>query len=645
MTHLETGTRRVPARLLDKTSRRRVLEALALGAVVSACSRSTDDTTSALVAPTDSTAPPTSLAGATETAATGPDLVRVELPTRSPGSQAPPALAKPDGVTNPQVRAVPNPALPTPAASNPAAPTTTVVGPPTTAAVPVVADPGAGTTAVTAPAPVVTSPPAPSTTFGAPQALASNAGVIHVANRLTFGLTPALQRQIESQGTAGFIEDQLAKNSPDPAVEGRLGSFQLLGRSPKATYDRLRDVGGGRLRKELTHLSVLRSTNSDHQLFEMMGQLWMDHFNIHLLGEGRTQHLHIDYLENVIRPNAMGTFRDLLLATAESPAMLTYLNNDESNANSDKGVNENYGRELLELHTLGIDEAGNQAYSEADVRAASLAMSGWSMESSRNDADYSEFRFRDDYHHAGPISILDGAWTSEGTSGKTTGESLLEFLASHPSTARHLAYKLCVRFVADVPPPGLVASTAQVFLDNDTALVPTLLHLFTSAEFAAAEGQKLRRPFEAMVATIRALNATVPGDPDGDAAKRLRNRLTQQDHEPWAWDQPNGYPDDANHWLSADGMVNRWNLGSRLALDREDVEPDYAAIRPTAATTGELITALGHQFGLGELPGTIRSAVAEAARLAESDPATDVDDERLGTIAGLLFTHPLFQTR
>ena len=264
-----------------------------------------------------------------------------------------------------------------------------------------------------------TAPPTTEPPFTPPTGLPNNATAIHVANRVTFGVTPKVIGDIAAFGTGGYVEAQLTRNSPDAQTETRLGDFNLLGMGRKATYDRLRNLDGNDvLETELNHMNLLRAVYSENQLFEMVCQMWMDHFNINLFGEGRTEHLMIDYQENVIRANAMGTFRDLLVATANSTAMLTYLNNDTSNANSPQGVNENYGRELLELHTLGIDENGNQVYNEADVRQASLAMSGWSMINDPDAANHTDFIFRDDFHTPDEVSILNGAWTSVGTDGK-----------------------------------------------------------------------------------------------------------------------------------------------------------------------------------------------------------------------------------
>jgi uncharacterized protein (DUF1800 family) len=501
------------------------------------------------------------------------------------------------------------------------------------------------TTTTAAPAATSSTAQAPSTTAVVLPPTPVNADSVLVANRITFGLSPALSNQLSSMGAAAFIEDQLQRTGPDPAVESRLRQFSLLGKSRKATYDAVRDTNSGRLSQELFYSNVLRATFSRSQLYEMMCQLWMDHFNINIFAMSRTRHLHINYQEDVIRPNALGKFRDLLKATAEAPGMLTYLDNDTSNARDEQGLNENYGRELLELHSLGIDESGGHVYTEADVVAAAKAMSGWSMETSRGSSRYSEFLFRPGYQHIGDVSILNGAWTSQGTSGKQTGDSLLNFLATHPSTAHYVAFKICRRFVSDSPPAALVASTARVYLDNDTSLVPTLRHVLRSPEFAASAGQKFRRPFEHMIAALRAVNAQLPDGPTSKGAGELRNVMVTTDHLPWEWPSPDGYPDTAVEWLDGSGLSARWSFGARLARNRvSDVRVNIAAISPSASTVGELIAKLADGMGLGTLNQTDIDAIAQAVRLGTGDPASSAGDAS-GDIVALILAHPLFQIR
>lgn len=450
-------------------------------------------------------------------------------------------------------------------------------------------------------------------------------------------------------GAAAYINEQLQRTAADPAVERQLRTYTLLKQAPARAYDRNAENAGARRRQiysELRHSNTVRARYSTHQLFEMVCHMWYDHFNIHLSGTGY-EHLHLPYQEQVIRANAMGTFRDLLVATANSSAMMTYLNNDVSNASSPNGINENYGRELLELHTLGIDATGNQVYSQTDVEEASRVMSGWSMHRDRADrANYSEFRYRDDYHDKGEASLLNGAWTTAGLTGKARGDSLLRFLATHPSTANYIAYKVCRRFVSDTPPQSLVDSTARVYLDNDTAIVPMLRHVLYSAEFASSEGSKVRRPFEALIAGLRATNAAVNPDHTARTEVVIRNFLTATENIPWGWDMPNGYSEEASHWLTADKMLRRWNFLATVGRNgNRELPVDMAGIRPNVQTVGAMIAGLANQFGIGALSADMVAAAATAVDATPSSAASDVNERDLGLLVGLLLSHPLFQTR
>jgi hypothetical protein len=178
------------------------------------------------------------------------------------------------------------------------------------------------------------------------------------------------------------------------------------------------------------------------------------------------------------------------------------------------------------------------------------------------------------------------------------------------------------------------------------------LSAFTSQEFAAAEGIKFRRPFEVTTAMLRALAAEVPTNPTGDSARRIRERLEQMGNRPWGWSTPDGFPEEAPHWLNTGGLLSRWNLGARLARndanggdDDDRIMVDYNAIRPQSTTVSSFITNLGRQFGLGDLPAEMNTPIAAAAGLDLAASPQNMDDDQLGDIAGLLLAHPLFQTR
>ena len=505
-------------------------------------------------------------------------------------------------------------------------------------------------TSSTTAAPTTTSTTAaPTTTTTEPPPVVSTS---LLATRVTFGSTPVLENDLSLLGASAWIEQQLGRSSPDPTVEALVSGFRTLDATRQQAYQIRKDADDDVIRYELTHSALVRSTYSTHQLFEMMCHLWSDHFNINISGNSSYRHLAIDYQENVIRTNAMGRFSDLLKATANSSAMMMYLDNYRSNANSSSGVNENYGRELLELHSLGIDRNDNQIYTEEDVVGAALIMSGWSVETDRNSSTYSDFLYRSNYHHTEPVTILGGAFSSAGLSEKAAGDALLDYLAKHPTTASHIAWKLARRFVSDTPSAALIASTAQVYLANDTQLVPTLRHLLNSPEMAQSGGLKFRRPFELLVASMRGLGSSLSVDPTSRAARVLRDRLSSLGQEPWRWEQPDGYADFSDPWIHSDGMLRRWELSARLARDNmtsssdaDQLLTDLNALRGSAATAGEMYDLMALRFGLGVLPATLRDQQLALVDAVEADTASSVDDDELAELASYLLAHPIFQLR
>lgn len=467
-----------------------------------------------------------------------------------------------------------------------------------------------------------------------------------MTSRLTFGITPEVDASIMALGIDGWIEDQLSKNRPDPAVENLFSGYQILNGTPKQAYDALREERDHY--REITHAQMVRARYSSHQLYEMMTHLWMDHFNINLGGDANAYT--VDFQERTIRPNAMGRFVDLLVATAESGAMMEYLDNTDSDAR--RGINENYGRELLELHTLGIDESEVQIYSEDDVVGAAHVMTGWAREGDRNSANYGQFLYRSEYHSTEAVSLLGGQWTNTGLANKAAGDSLLQFLARHPQTAEYVSFKLCRRFVSDDPPAGLVASAASVYLANDTAIVPVLRHIFNSPDFASSGGQKVRRPLELLSAAMRSLGTSVPMDPQSDASEDLIRALQRMGHQPWTWETPDGFPDEALPWVNSNALLLGWEFTSRLARDQltrqDDDSPlvtDLAALRGNAATGGELFDRLSFRCNLGTLPETLKGELLGVIGATADTPAADIDDDDLIEITTYLLAHPLFLLR
>jgi len=348
----------------------------------------------------------------------------------------------------------------------------------------------------------------------------------------------------------------------------------------------------------------------------------------------------------------------MLLASARSPAMLVYLDNYVSNAFSTQGVNENWGRELLELHTLGIID-GQQVYTEADVRGVARIMSGRTINWTAG-ANQFTYVFNQGYHSREAVSILGGGWSrparANGSTGEADGDSLLSYLARHPSTARYISWKLCRRFVADVPPAALVDRLAAVYTANDTAIAPVLRALFLSPEFQASQGQKVKRPIEWLYSSLRCTNAAVNPLPSGHASQRLRDTglaLGQPLNERTT---PDGYPEKAVDWVSAEGLLKRWEYGARLARNRltdtapaEKVVVDLTTLlpNPLPATVRDLIVVLADTVFQYPLSATNADTIATSIGQTPTAAATTLSTNTaaLQAAVGLLNSHPSFQRR
>jgi len=317
---------------------------------------------------------------------------------------------------------------------------------------------------------------------------------------------------------------------------------------------------------ELQRAKLLRAVYSERQLYEMMVDFWENHFNI-FANKDDDRYFLTSYDRDTIRPFAMGRFRDLLGATAHSPAMLFYLDNWRSSvtrpypatkdkpAGADGGLNENYARELMELHTLGVDGG----YTQQDVQEVARCFTGWTIQKPK---EQGLFLYRPGLHDDGEKVVLGHRILPGG--GIADGERVLDILATHPATARFVATKLARRFISDSPPPSLIDRAAAVFLKTDGSIRETLRAIVTSPEFfsTTAYRAKMRSPFEYVAAAMRALNAETDGDrPVLDAIGRMGQpvfgRIT-----------PDGYADRADQWLSSGAMVARLNFAGALAANR-----------------------------------------------------------------------------
>ncbi|GIF07903.1 hypothetical protein Asi03nite_54410 [Actinoplanes siamensis] len=447
--------------------------------------------------------------------------------------------------------------------------------------------------------------------------------LLHLLRRATFGPSPSAIAEIRRLGANAWLDRQLNPASiADPVADRLVARLPLCGLSISEIRAK---VAAGQLKRyawepmwQLSFVTPVRMIWSERQLFEVMVDFWSNHLNV-TCPFGDVWDSRTDYDRNVIRKYALGTFADLLKASARHPAMLSYLDNRYSTR---LAPNENYGRELLELHTVGL------GYTEADVKDAAKLLTGLTVNSATG-----QYRYDAANHAVGPVRILTFAHANATTTGgEGAALALLDHLAVHPSTARRIVSKLCVRFVADEPPATLVTKLVKVYLDNRSAIVPVLRALFTSPEFAASVGAKTRTPLEDLAATVRILGYGPPasGTKSYDSLYWMARNAGQA---PLFWGPPNGYPDVAAAWASPSGLLVRWNFHLSLAAGYwpadlakpADLMTGMIGARP--ATYGALIDATAKRL-LGVTLGAAQTAALAAfygktptSQLKPNDPA------------------------
>ena len=441
--------------------------------------------------------------------------------------------------------------------------------------------------------------------------------VAHALSRLTFGPRPGDVQRVRAMGVDRWIAQQLApERIEDRATDDFLRRFptiamtagQLMAEYPRPQQLQQairRDSGrmsaadsvayrravmdAQRVGTELQAARVARALLTERQLEEVMVDFWENHFSV-FFGKGQVRYYLADY-DRAIRPHALGNFRELIGAVAKSPAMLFYLDNQQSAVEPGRptlamrppagrgrgarapvrrlpppgtagqpemviapagrriGLNENYARELLELHTLGVDGG----YTQEDVINVARALTGWSIEQPREGG---AFVFRPGAHDAGPKTVL-GVAMPEGR-GIEDGEQVLDILARHPSTARFISTKLARRFVSDTPPAALVDRAAATFTRTNGDIREVVRTIVTSPEFfsQSAYRSKLKTPFELVVSTLRALDAAP------DPTPRTARVIATLGQPIFGKETPNGYPDVADAWLNTGAILNRINFGT-----------------------------------------------------------------------------------
>jgi len=518
--------------------------------------------------------------------------------------------------------------------------------------------------------------------------LTADQQVLQVINRLTFGARPGEAAQVREMGVDRWIGRQLNPESIDDrktdALVARFPTYaasieQLQSEYPppgKVLVDRRAAAGttGGpvsrddsmavrtaqraanRVVLELQTVRVARAELSQRQLQEVMTDFWLNHFTVYDRKGAQMRYYLPSFDRDVIRPHALGKFRDLLEAVAKSPAMLFYLDNWESAADSTEptivprlrprgigraqlangapapnrrrelGLNENYGRELLELHTLGVDGG----YTQQDVINVARALTGWSI---ARPQEGSGFLFRPQFHDAGPKVVL-GHSLAAGR-GIEDGEDVLDIVARHPSTAQYIARKLCQRFAGDAPPQELVDRAAATFTRTDGDIRQVVWTIVTSPEFYArsAYRSKVKSPFEVVVSALRAMDAAP------DTTPRTAQIIARMGEPIFGHQAPNGYPETGESWMNTGAILNRINFGLAVAAQRIpgatlDRWPDARALMtaPRAAQVDGVVTSiLGGDASpdtraillSGEHPLLANDGAAGAASINAGDNARD----------------------
>lgn len=373
----------------------------------------------------------------------------------------------------------------------------------------------------------------------------------HLVGRFSYGVTPALAREVRSIGSARrWFEAQLRPaDIRDPVADELRKWWPGLSRGPEDLWRRQRDgvEGGWEVMQDYQRWVLLRRMRSRRQLLEVVTEFWENHFNVPVEGDAaftwRTSY------GDTIRSRALGRFDELLHAVITHPAMLMSLDNVSSTA---AHPNENLGRELLELHTVGR----GAEYDERDVKDSARILTGWSVD--MWDTFAAEYLNR--AHARGPVRVMEFTHPNQAADGREVTRAYLTYLAHHPATAGRIARKLAVKFVRDDPPQGLVDELARVYLANRTEIRPVLRALVDSAHFARSAGAKVRDPGEDIVATYRALGVSLQRPTrapagDGYAANSVLWQVSALGTRPFAWPRPDGQPIDNHSWATPSRMI------------------------------------------------------------------------------------------
>ena len=534
----------------------------------------------------------------------------------------------------------------------------------------------------------------------------------HLLGRLSFGARPGAVEKLLAMGLDEWVLQQLEQSLPDTELEKRLMGYDALSldnetivntylnagqvvrmmqRKGTLSKDSMAKLEKADYRKDLLKLmqeqglkppqelnrqlvaqKLIRAVYSENQLQEVMTDFWFNHFNVSVT-KGQSQPYVLTYERDAIRPHTLGKFESLLKATAQHPAMLYYLDNASSRSDNNDmnqrikkmvpansklkkqaGLNENYAREVMELHTLGVDGG----YVQADVTEVARALTGWTVRPMMRDG-YGErlakmqqsklgkkmattegdFLFLAVRHDQQEKTVLGKKYPSNG--GLNEGLEVLHQLATHPSTATFICKKMATRFVCDTPSVKLVAAMADVFTQSGGDIKQTMIAMLNSREFWKKEvlRSKIKSPFELVVSTLRATNADLRNP------NQLYDWCTRMGQKIYSYAAPTGFPDKASFWVNTGSLLNRMNFGLAIAAQRipgvgmnllalnnnhepesvEDALQAYSAI---------LLPGRNQKENISRLTSLVRDEALQARldkALASTQPPTGIEEDKIGT--------------
>lgn len=464
-------------------------------------------------------------------------------------------------------------------------------------------------------------------------------------NRFSYGVTPALSAECRRAGGAlPWFDQQLRPNRiGDSAADELADWFPSVWKEPGALV-RAEAAGGPQgweVAAAFARWTLMRRLHSRRQLHEVMTEFWSNLLHVPC-PEKKSWPWRPSY-DTVVRQHALGRFEDMLVACVLHPAMGCYLDNARSTADT---PNENLGRELLELHTVGVD----LDYSEAEVRDSALILTGWLVDVfGTYDAAYSPLD-----HWRGRVQVLGFADANLDADGRDVAVRYVRYLANHPATARRVAHRLATRFVSDAPPAGLVSDLARVFTASGTDITATLRALVRHRAFLDSVGAKVRTPTEDAIATWRVLGVR-PQRPSSDDsfANAALGQVTTMGQRPFDWGRPDGFPDSGEAWTGVSRVLNSFDVHKNVAggfHPSRDVRyrTDAFWLPRLPASLGEVVDSVSRRLLARPATSALRDAVAARLELPMSYRVRHRDDLpswRMVPLLGTVLDSPAHMTR